>query len=56
MISDLETGYPLPVERLHVGLRVLVGSVPARPLWKTARGLSVAGPEVFDFAKGEMNV
>jgi hypothetical protein len=44
------TATPIASERLRRGERVAVLSAPADPVWRTERGLAVAGPKAFGYA------
>ncbi len=48
-VLDTETGTPITTEALHYGQRVTVVGIPAHPIWRTPRGLGLAGPRYFGF-------
>ncbi len=48
-ILDAATGRAVPTERVRYGQRVAVVGIPCAPIWRTARGLEVAGPERFGY-------
>ena len=48
-VLDSETGTPITTEMLHYGQRVTVVGIPCPPVWRTARGLELAGPRYFGF-------
>ena len=48
-ILDHATGDAVPTERIRYGLRVIVVGMPCAPVWRTPRGLEVAGPERFGY-------
>lgn len=48
-ILDAGTGRAVPTERVRYGQRVAVAGIPCAPIWRTARGLEVAGPERFGY-------
>jgi DUF917 family protein len=49
LISILgQDGEAIGSQELRYGLRVSVIGMPAHPLWKTAKGLKVGGPEGFE--------
>lgn len=48
-ILDSETGEAISTEMLRFGQRVSVLAWPCDPLWRTARGLELAGPRAFGF-------
>ena len=48
-ILDEATGVAVPTERVSYGQRVTVVGLPAAPVWRTPRGLEVAGPERFGY-------
>ncbi|HEY2436477.1 MAG TPA: DUF917 domain-containing protein, partial [Solirubrobacteraceae bacterium] len=45
-----DTAAPVASETLRRGERVVVFAAPAHDVWRTARGLAVAGPEAFGYA------
>jgi DUF917 family protein len=45
-----ETGHAVPTELLRFGQRVTVIAMPCDPLWRTPRGLEIAGPAAFGYA------
>ncbi len=48
-VLDSDTGTPITTETLHYGQRVTVVGIPSPPIWRTARGLELAGPRYFGF-------
>ena len=48
-VLDSETGTPVTTETLHYGQRVTVVGIPSQPIWRTPRGLELAGPRYFGF-------
>jgi len=44
-----ETGHAVPTELLRFGQRVTAIAMPCDPLWRTPRGLQVAGPAAFGY-------
>ncbi len=48
-ILDAGTGRAVPTERVRYGQRVAVVGIPCAPIWRTPRGLEVAGPERFGY-------
>jgi DUF917 family protein len=48
-VLDSETGTPITTETLHYGQRVTVVGIPSPPIWRTPRGLELAGPGYFGF-------
>lgn len=48
-ILDEATGEAVPTERVRYGLRVVVAGLPCAPVWRTPRGLEVAGPGRFGY-------
>ncbi len=46
-VLDFETGTPITTEGLRYGQRVTVIGIPCHPLWRTPRGLELAGPRYF---------
>jgi DUF917 family protein len=48
-ILDEATGDAVPTERIRYGLRVVVVGMPCAAVWRTPRGLEVAGPERFGY-------
>ncbi|WP_226830138.1 DUF917 domain-containing protein [Brevibacterium aurantiacum] len=48
-IVDSETGHAISNEQLRFGQRVSVLAWPCDPLWRTKRGLEVAGPQAFGY-------
>ncbi len=49
VVLDSETGSPITTEALHYGQRVTVASIPCNAIWRTPRGLELAGPRYFGF-------
>ena len=48
-VLDADTAAPIPSETLRRGERVAVLSAPAHAVWRTAKGLAVAGPQAFGY-------
>jgi len=48
-ILDTETWVPITTEELKYGLRTLVVGLPAAPIWRTPKGIEVAGPRCFGY-------
>lgn len=48
-ILDEASGEAIPTERVRYGQRVVVIGMPCAPVWRTPRGLEVAGPERFGY-------
>ena len=48
-ILDAGTGRAVPTERVRYGQRVAIVGIPCAPIWRTVRGLEVAGPERFGY-------
>jgi len=48
-ILDAGTGRAVPTERVRYGQRVAIVGIPCAPIWRTQRGLDVAGPERFGY-------
>lgn len=48
-LVDDQTGQAVPTELLRFGQRVAVIALPCDPLWRTARGLEIAGPRAFGY-------
>lgn len=48
-IVDTETGHAISTELLRFGQRVSVLAWPCDPLWRTPRGLQIAGPRAFGY-------
>jgi uncharacterized protein len=48
-VCDTETGIPIHTERLRYGQRVTVIAFPCDPIWRTDRGLELAGPRSFGY-------
>jgi uncharacterized protein len=49
VVLDSETGTPITTEGLHYGQRVTVLGIPSPSIWRTSRGLELAGPRHFGF-------
>jgi uncharacterized protein len=47
---DAQSGMAVPTELLRYGQRVVVLAFACDPLWRSARGLEVAGPRAFGYA------
>ena len=48
-VLDSEIAEAIPTERLRYGQRVTVIAFPCDPIWRTPRGLEVAGPRAFGY-------
>lgn len=48
-VLDTETGSAISTERLRYGQRVSVIAFPCDPIWRTERGLEIAGPMAFGY-------
>ena len=48
-LVDETTGEAIPTERVRFGHRVAVLALPCAEVWRTERGLAVAGPDAFGF-------
>jgi len=48
-VCDTATGQPIHTERLRYGQRVTVIAFPCDPIWRTDRGLELAGPRAFGY-------
>lgn len=48
-VFDTHTGAPVHTERLRYGQRVTVLAFPCHPIWRTPRGLTLAGPRAFGY-------
>jgi hypothetical protein len=48
-VLDTHTGAPVHTERLRYGQRVSVLAFPCHPIWRTERGLGLAGPRAFGY-------
>jgi DUF917 family protein len=46
-VMDTETGTPITTEGLRYGQRVTIIGIPCQPIWRTPRGLELAGPRYF---------
>jgi DUF917 family protein len=46
-VLDTETGTPITTEGLRYGQRATIVGIPAPPVWRTPRGLELAGPRYF---------
>ena len=46
-VLDTETGTPITTEGLHYGQRATVVGIPCQPIWRSERGLELAGPRYF---------
>jgi hypothetical protein len=51
-VLSADTATPIASETLRRGERVAVLAAPANAVWRTERGLAVAGPEAFGYAIG----
>jgi uncharacterized protein len=48
-LVDDQTGQAVPTELLRFGQRVAVIALPCDPLWRSERGLEIAGPRAFGY-------
>ncbi|WP_175417086.1 DUF917 family protein [Arthrobacter sp. 24S4-2] len=48
-VFDSATGHPIATESIRFGQRVTVLAWPCDPIWRTERGLAIAGPAAFGF-------
>jgi uncharacterized protein len=48
-VLDTHTGAPIHTERLRYGQRVTAVAFPCDPIWRTDRGLALAGPRAFGY-------
>jgi DUF917 family protein len=48
-LVDDQSGEAVPTEVLRFGQRVAVIALPCDPLWRTPRGLEIAGPRAFGY-------
>lgn len=48
-VLDAESGHAVHTERLRYGQRVIVIAFPCDPIWRSARGLRLAGPRAFGY-------
>jgi DUF917 family protein len=48
-VLDSETADAIVTERIAYGQRVTVIAFPCDPVWRTARGIEVAGPRAFGY-------
>ncbi len=48
-VLDTETAQAISTERLRYGQRVSVVAFPCHPIWRTERGLEIAGPAAFGY-------
>lgn len=48
-VLDSESAAAIPTERVRYGQRVTVIAFPCDPIWRTERGLAVAGPRAFGY-------
>jgi uncharacterized protein len=48
-VLDTQTGRAVHTERLRYGQRVSVAAFPCDPIWRTERGLALAGPRAFGY-------
>jgi DUF917 family protein len=55
-VCDTQTGIPIATESLRFGQRVTVLAWPCDPLWRTPRGLEIAGPAAFGYEHHYMPV
>jgi DUF917 family protein len=49
VLVDDATGRAVPTERVRFGQRLSVLGIPCAPVWRTDRGLEVAGPSAFGY-------
>ncbi|BCY11621.1 DUF917 domain-containing protein [Actinoplanes sp. L3-i22] len=48
-VVDADSGVPIATEALRYGQRVSVLAWPGDPIWRTPRGLAIAGPAAFGY-------
>jgi uncharacterized protein len=48
-VLDTATGKPIHTERLRYGQRVTIVALPCNPIWRTEKGLALAGPRAFGY-------
>jgi DUF917 family protein len=48
-VCDAQTAQAIHTERLRYGQRVTVVAFPCDPIWRTVRGLKLAGPRAFGY-------
>ena len=48
-VLDSETADAIPTERVRYGQRVTVIAFPCDPIWRTPRGIEMAGPRAFGY-------
>jgi DUF917 family protein len=48
-VIDTHTGAPIHTERLRYGQRVTALAFPCQQIWRTSRGLALAGPRAFGY-------
>jgi uncharacterized protein len=48
-VIDGQTAETITTERLRYGQRVSVIAFPCDPIWRTERGIEVAGPRAFGY-------
>ncbi|HEX6844379.1 MAG TPA: DUF917 domain-containing protein [Actinomycetota bacterium] len=48
-IVDVESAHAIATERVRYGQRVAVVACPCAPVWRTARGLALTGPQAFGY-------
>ncbi|MGO2859554.1 MAG: DUF917 domain-containing protein [Brevibacterium sp.] len=48
-LVDSETGHAISTELLRFGLRVSILAWPCDPLWRSPKGLEIAGPQAFGY-------
>ena len=48
-LLDSETADAVPTERVRYGMRVTVIAFPCDPIWRTVKGLELAGPRAFGY-------
>jgi hypothetical protein len=48
-VLDTHTGAPIHTERLRYGQRATAVAFPCHEIWRTARGLALAGPRAFGY-------
>jgi DUF917 family protein len=48
-VLDTESGRAISTERLRYGQRVTVIAFPCDPIWRSERGLEMAGPRAFGY-------
>jgi DUF917 family protein len=49
VVADAESGRAIATERVRYGQRIALLGIPCAPIWRTPRGLEIAGPERFGY-------